>query len=281
MTFEAGQEIEYGVDRFGYHFNSQRKDRVTSITGTLPKGWAIPWASKLTAEYAVENWDALSKMTKRERFDLIKGATNRKRDDAADRGTVVHNAIESYLGHTAPDPHMTMDECQCVASAIEFLTARKSEVLGVEVTVFSELHGYAGTVDLWDSVDGESWLLDWKTSGAIYPEYGIQLTAYQHAEWAIVDKVEIGRDKWVGKLIEWGPHVVPNLGVVHVQPDGTTFRRVMPNGRWWDQFRACLHTKHWARDTDMGPAYRPKNPRDPIFGPAVELRREPQPQEAA
>ncbi len=61
------------------------------------------------------------------------------------------------------------------------------ETIDTEFRCYSQLHRYAGTVDLdviieWPKTqERQRILLDWKTSKAIYPEYLLQLAAYKMA----------------------------------------------------------------------------------------------------
>ena len=51
----------------------------------------------------------------------------------------------------------------------------------IEQTVWSDVYGYAGTMDLLAVVNGKLTILDWKTSKALHPEYKLQVAAYAKA----------------------------------------------------------------------------------------------------
>ena len=55
------------------------------------------------------------------------------------------------------------------------------EPLAIECTVYCEVCGYAGTLDLHARVRGVLTVLDWKSGKAIYPEAFLQNVAYRHA----------------------------------------------------------------------------------------------------
>jgi len=65
----------------------------------------------------------------------------------------------------------------------------------IELNIISKELGYAGTIDRVIKMEGETILLDIKTSNAIYPSYWLQLAAYRsllmNAAGARVDKVAI------------------------------------------------------------------------------------------
>jgi hypothetical protein len=54
------------------------------------------------------------------------------------------------------------------------------EPLAIERTVYCEVCGYAGTLDLYARVSGVLTVLDWKSGKAIYPEAFLQNVAYRH-----------------------------------------------------------------------------------------------------
>lgn len=179
---------------------------VTSITeGGIPKPFLIGWAAKKSAECAVDDHDLIGAMLakkdgERMALDHVKGARFRDRDTKADRGTIVHAAVESYL---AGKP-MSKDDLEerltdariprsmwkstagMVAGAMEFLFEHEPEILYSEATVYSREHSYAGTPDLVVRMRvGKSKrpvIVDYKTSKAIYDETSLQLCAYSRAD---------------------------------------------------------------------------------------------------
>jgi hypothetical protein len=53
--------------------------------------------------------------------------------------------------------------------------------LAIERTVYCQVCGYAGTLDLYARLEGALTVLDWKSGRAIYPEAFLQNVAYRHA----------------------------------------------------------------------------------------------------
>jgi hypothetical protein len=101
-----------------------------------------------------------------------------------------------------------------------FLVDMQPRIFGVVVTVYSDDPCYAGTLDLWAEVKkglfAGTWLWDWKSSKGVYGDYAIQLSAYRHAQRALVG----GDDR------AWGPDNAQRLGIVHIRPDGWTLHEV-------------------------------------------------------
>ena len=63
----------------------------------------------------------------------------------------------------------------------DFWSIHKPELISTEEFVFSDKHKYAGTADLLVKMNGETWLLDLKTSNNLHRAYNLQLAAYAKA----------------------------------------------------------------------------------------------------
>jgi hypothetical protein len=177
---------------------------VTSALKALPKPFLIGWAAKMTAECAVDRHDLVGKMISddgpRAAIDYLKGARYRDMNAKADRGTIVHAAVEAYmegkplskaqvqeaLQEARVPPKMWRSAAGMIAGAMEFLFDHEPDVLWSEATVYSRQHGYAGTADLIArmNVGGsiQPVVIDFKTSKAIYDEVSAQLCAYARAD---------------------------------------------------------------------------------------------------
>lgn len=271
---EESKEITILRNRYGYTVDGQFLRRVTTFCGGIPKPWLGGWAAKEVAEFAVENREAWSSLPKTDAMKLLKGAPWSKRDDAGDRGTAVHEALEAVVrGKPLPDTLQTEDELDCAIAAEAFLEQFVGRYLASELTVYSMKHGYAGTLDLWcTDKSGVPWIIDFKTSGAIYAEHAIQQAAYHNAEYAVVQKKPCGQgdeEKWTGRVIPWGPTRALKLGILHVRPDGATLHPIHYTDRLWTVFRAAAHTKLWQLDVD---SYKGKTPRERVYDePLMEV----------
>jgi len=118
---------------------------------------------------------------------------------AGDKGSAVHLAIEKILRgeefridtkvqdknrSTEQETAMrelTYEELLCVKSFIDWRNEVKPEVIATETTIFSEIHGYAGTVDFVCRIDGVPYVIDFKTSKQVWKEYELQISAYREA----------------------------------------------------------------------------------------------------
>jgi len=155
---------------------------VTWICGYYPKGIQF---YKWLAE---KGWDE---------SQAIKNA-------AGDKGSKVHNAIESLLqgeevkiddkfvnNSKGETEELTTEEYEAIMSFQDWFNEAKPKILSVEFNVFSDEHNYAGTVDFLCEIEGEVWLIDFKTSQSVWPEYELQVSAYKHAVEQKIDKLGI------------------------------------------------------------------------------------------
>ena len=117
------------------------------------------------------------------------------RDEAGRRGSVVHNLTESLdLGNEVqlcePDgsPRYKMSEWAMLERYVDFRRTIKPTVIEVETNLISSELGYAGTLDRILSINGDLWLVDIKTSAAVYDHYDLQLVAYWNL-WRTLNKV--------------------------------------------------------------------------------------------
>jgi len=155
--------------------------RVTSILhegfkdGDI-EGWAIKEAFKRYKKLV----DAGA--THDEAFSEARGASKEIMQDAGRRGTAVHHLIEGRAKE-----HLVLQEGDLASvepmyeSFLLWTKDRDFKPLANEVPVWSDKHGYKGTLDCIGIVDGMVTLLDWKTSNSIRLDYRLQLAAYWYA----------------------------------------------------------------------------------------------------
>lgn len=174
-----------------YDWKGERFWSVTTVIGCLNKPAIPAWAAKRAAEFAVEQSGAWQQLVEngqhKAAVDLIKGAPWRERDAAADVGTAVHRAVEALtLGR--PMPAYPAEVAGHMEQFEQFLAAFKPEFELAEATLYHRGHKWAGTLDGIMTIGGKRTIFDIKTSNegrqghGIYPEVGLQLAAYNHAE---------------------------------------------------------------------------------------------------
>ena len=117
--------------------------------------------------------------------------------------------------------------------------------LEVEAFLINETLGYGGTLDLIAELDGETWLLDWKTGksvawpdGRVYADHRLQLAAYANAG-------------FIARIGDPERHPLPavnRFGIVHVTDGGTRLYEADVTERDWIAFRACLNLWDWQKN---------------------------------
>ena len=267
------REVTYSVNRMGYTIDGKLYRRVTSMVGGgIPKPALVGWGIKAVAEYAIGFKDQWENLPKADALKLLKGSPYSQRDDAAARGTAVHQTLEALLSNAPMPENLTEDEQACADAAADFLAQRDSTHLATELTVFNDTIGYAGTLDLWEiDREGVSWILDYKTSkSGVFPDMAVQQVAYQRAEWALVKATPVPGDKSsVAKVIPWSPEFAQRLGIVHVTPDGATLHCIRSPESLVPVLEAAALIKRWLSDTDT---FRGKVPREHVYEDPITFK---------
>lgn len=104
---------------------------------------------------------------------------------AGEQGSKVHDAIDQFLkGFTVSwvdldgKPNYTLEEWQMILKFTDFWNTWNPEILANESKLVSEKLGLGGTIDIVCRINGEVWLIDFKTSNAIHTSYELQIAAY-------------------------------------------------------------------------------------------------------
>jgi len=136
----------------------------------------------------------------------------RRMIEAGVKGSKVHLAAEDIMhGKEVPmDAHypnknnegiveeLTVEEYGAIMSLVDWVDSLGDiEVLATETTAFNSKHRYAGTVDLICRIDGQIWIIDFKTSPNIWPSHEIQLSSYRNLGFSLGDfDVKITEEEW-------------------------------------------------------------------------------------
>lgn len=186
---------------------------VTTVLKAIDKsGPLVGWAKRETARCAVENLEMVARMVesggKQSAIDWLKKIPDYQRETSADLGSRIHVLVEKIA--RGEEPLVTAEELPFVTAYREFVARYRPAFLAAEEMAFSLRWDYAGTLDAVAVIDGETWLLDWKTGSGIYPETGLQLAAYANADF-------IGR---TGTAKKFRIPKASRYGVVHIRPEG-------------------------------------------------------------
>lgn len=143
---------------------------VTWIAGHYPKGVAYyKWLSE-------HGWDESQALMR----------------EAGDRGSKIHEAISAILrgeevridsefmnNSTGQLEQLSVEECDAILSFVNWREENNPESIAWDVTVFSDTYDYAGSIDYICRIDGQVWIVDFKSSQNIFPAYELQLSAYK------------------------------------------------------------------------------------------------------
>ncbi len=227
---------------------------VSRITAALPKDNLINWAASATAEYAVNNWDSLSKLAVGTRLSKVTKGRYEDVDKAKTSGTDVHKFGERLLnGEKVTVPP---DLVGYVNSYRRFMEEFDFHPVRVEQAVYSQQHAYAGRLD----IEGDLLLPDLpeyadvprddqgysralidakKTKSGIFGETALQLCGYRHADTMILDD---------------GTHVpretVDFTAGLHIREDGYDLIRVETGPDVFRQFLYLKQVAHLAVEND-------------------------------
>jgi hypothetical protein len=105
--------------------------------------------------------------------------------DACDVGTMAHAMAEADIkGEPMPDyPEASLENREKAAAAFNAYLSWKRmtrvELVMSEIPLISERHQFGGCIDAIGVIDGETCLIDFKTSNGTYPDHLIQIAAYR------------------------------------------------------------------------------------------------------
>lgn len=113
---------------------------------------------------------------------------------AGNKGSKIHQAIEKLLNgeeirmeskflnkESNIEEELTAEEYEAIMSFVDWYNEVKPEIISAEQVVFNDEYGYAGTIDLICKIDGQLYIVDFKTGQSIWAEYELQLSAYKNA----------------------------------------------------------------------------------------------------
>lgn len=212
-----------------------------SVTTIMKVGLAKPqlvaWAARMSAEYAVKNWDDLSELPVWDRVAVIRDAHRVIADEAALTGDTVHELIDAWsTGRPMGEYPRKVDSY--VNQFVSFMNHYRPEFLYNEVTVWSHEHGYAGTADWIAKIGGRVLLGDNKTGKRVYDEVGLQLAALANADVILTPDGE-----------EIPVPEIEGLAALHVRPRSYRLVEVAGREECFRAFLACRELFDWHQVT--------------------------------
>lgn len=192
--------------------------RLMSVTNLIeagvPKPGLVHWAAIEVAKAAIEVIPRLARLrgadAREDAYQWLRRAAERKRDEAADLGSALHDVYEArVLGTPLPTP----DEVQApfFDAFSRFLDEHQPEFHAAELVVANPDDQWAGKLDTIMRLPRYGTALvtgDWKTGKKVYDEAALQLAAYRRATCG-----------WLRDGTEVVPPATDAAVVVHIRPD--------------------------------------------------------------
>lgn len=237
-----------------YRWKDRRYESVSSCLGVVAKPALPYWAAKVVAERVKELCE------KRERNEItgtqllamlkdvetIKGAPWEVREDKRAIGSATHDVAETYGRHGDADiSALTGDVALYAQSVLGWFRHVQPEVELTECTVYHETMRYAGTLDSIMRINGERWLIDFKTSRDSYPINQLQLAAYRHADFIGIDP-----ETWIAEPMP----IIQRTGILVIQPRGCDLIEwdTSPESQAFGAFRAARRLLKWQKQRVVG-----------------------------
>jgi hypothetical protein len=242
-----------------YEVEGKTYPSVTTILSVIAKPALVPWASKVEREMVLEISAGLyedvhgtPKMSRTAWLTTMQNrlgkqkAAQKQLERAGEIGSQVHALVEWTLRskmdqEAGPSPCITDKAMWAFMAWEDWRRSVHLRPLAVEQVVYSEQHGYAGTLDLLAEVEGVPSVIDWKTGKAIYSEAHLQNAAYRQAV------REMGHGDPRQGLIVRLPKVEtdPHFEVVPALPERACFDKflsAMQLWTWTQEFASlCAH----------------------------------------
>jgi hypothetical protein len=213
---------------------------VTTVLGVLEKPALVPWAARIAAEATAAAMVDGGQPAERA-IDIGRLAPFKRRQDAADAGTLAHACVDAHFAKRS-EPEGTTDEARaCAARAIAHITDKGYVVEQTEwaSSVGHIGQGFGGTLDMIvRDADGKRYVADLKTGKAPYDEVVPQLAAYRHL-WEMAHPEQ----------------PIDGAVVFHAPLEGDTVNEIWIEETTltagWILFQGALHCYHARRDARL------------------------------
>ena len=207
--------LKFNEKAHRYWLDGKPVQGVTTILNAgIPKPALIKWAPKMVAEYVADNRETVEKLYEMGREPMIqalKSVPDQDRDVKAIRGTDVHKIAEELIHGNKVEvaAHLVAH----VEGYARLLDEFDIEAILTEKSIGNRKEWYAGRFDLIAKLNGQTWLIDNKTSKGVYGETALQDSAYARAEFYVNDD---------DPDTEFPLPHIERIGVIHITEGGST-----------------------------------------------------------
>lgn len=207
--YKGSVELSFDEVKHIYSINGKRVEGVTTPLDVISKPFLLYWAVNMAIEYlggsekteaALRPGIAYDELQIKEILNGAKMAHRKRKETAAERGTMIHKKIEEYIKFQLkqgpePTPFVNPEMKDGYDRFLQWVDAKKVKFLESERLIYSKKKEYAGTMDHLTEIDGKIWFGDTKTTGAIYSSNWYQIAAYEQAyleEFTDIKRKQIG-----------------------------------------------------------------------------------------
>lgn len=164
--------IQVTLDEYRWYIDEEKEKNYPSVT------WILEYYPKMIGFHKY-----LASLSSYEESQMIM-------KKGGERGSKVHAGIEKLLRNEKitiydimPNSYepFTPQEWRFILTFVNWFETYKPVVIAVESNVINEEEGYAGTIDLYCEINGEKWIIDWKTTSHIYESAKCQIASYTMA----------------------------------------------------------------------------------------------------
>ncbi len=168
-------DFQFDEKRHAYFLNGRPILGCTSVLGVIAKPALVPWAAKMTADYAsahIESGRAYNEDELAEIFSEAKVAHRKKKEDAAEKGTDLHAQVEEWVKFCIETnegvPQLGGMEPSTLRSFQEWAQKQDIRFIATEQRLYSKDLWVAGTCDLIFEKGGKRFIGDIKTYKKIW-----------------------------------------------------------------------------------------------------------------
>lgn len=112
-------------------------------------------------------------------IDTGKEEAERILKEAGEEGTAIHSAIEKLIaGEQISVAGLSDKQKKCVNAFIVWYNEVKPEILAVELRVDHDIKGFAGRIDLVCRINGQTYIVDFKSSNSVQDSHHVQIGGY-------------------------------------------------------------------------------------------------------
>ena len=185
LLYGGTVELMFNPIGHKYTVDGVRKLGVTTPLSVISKPALLQWAVNLAVDDIKNNilaGTAYDELQLSNVLEAARTAHRKRKEEAADFGTLVHNWIEKYIKGENPPPLVNKTLNDAVNVFLKWVKDNNVKFTASEKPLYSKKHDYCGTIDFTCEINGKRYLGDLKTSKGIYDEHFMQLAAYRYAD---------------------------------------------------------------------------------------------------